>query len=105
MADLVRRNSGGLVTSDAGPGKDPSSIDFSSNPLQQWWGIEDVPQHIINQFHQKSLFPTQLILDEMAAPEIEGSRIVVRGWIVGTHSFTDFKISKRESESENAWQV
>jgi hypothetical protein len=105
MADLVRRNSGGLIISDAGPGKDPASISFSRNPLQQWWGIEDVPQAIINQFHQKSLFPTQLILDELAVPVVENGLIIVRGWIVGSLSFTDFQISKRESDSENSWNV
>lgn len=105
MADLVRRSSGGLVTSDAGPGKDPSSLEFSLNQLQQWWGIEDVPQAIINQFHQKSLFPAQLILDELDAPVVENGRIIVRGWIVGTNSFTNFQISKGQSESESSWQV
>jgi hypothetical protein len=105
VADLVRRNSGGLIISDAGPGIDPASIEFSSNPLQQWWGIEDVPQAIVNQFHQKSLFPTQLVLDEMAAPVVESGQIIVRGWIVGTLSFTNFQIAKRESDSESAWQV
>jgi hypothetical protein len=105
MADLVRRNSGGLIISDAGPGKDPASINFSTNPLQQWWGIEDVPQAIINQFHQKSLFPTQLILDEIAAPVVENGQIIVRGWIVGSLSFTNFQISKPESGSESSWQV
>jgi len=105
MADIVRRSNGGLVTSDAGPGKDPSTILFSSNPLQQWWGVEDIPQNVINQFHQKSLFPTQLILDELAAPQVENGNIVVRGWIVGTQSFTTFEIAKKQSDSESAWQV
>lgn len=105
MADIVRRNSGGLIISDAGPGKDPASIDFARNPLQQWWEIADIPQPIINQFHQKSLFPTQLILEELAAPVVENGQIIVRGWIVGSLSFTDFQISKRESDSESAWHV
>ena len=105
MADLVRRNSGGLIISDAGPGKDPASIDFSRNPLQQWWEMAHLPQPIINQFHQKSHFPTQLILDELDAPAVENGQIIVRGWIVGSLSFTDFQISKRESDSESAWHV
>lgn len=105
MADIVRRTTGGLVTSDAGPGKDPSTISFSLNPLQQWWGVEDLPQNVINQFHKKSLFPTQLILDELAAPQVENGIIVVRGWIVGTLSFTSFEITKKQSDTESAWQV
>lgn len=105
MADIVRRSSGGLVTSDAGPGKDPSSIEFLLNPLQQWWSLGDIPPNIINQFHQKSLFPTQLVLDELGTPFIESGRIVIQGWIVGTKSFTSFEISKGQSDSESSWQV
>ena len=105
MADIVRRSSGGLSTSDAGPGKDPSSIEFSGNPLQQWWGIEQVPQFIIDQFHKKSLFPTQLILDELDEPVVDGGRITVAGWIVGTQGFTSFEISKGQTQPESAWQV
>jgi hypothetical protein len=105
VADIVRRSSGGLVTSDAGPGKDPSSIEFSRNPLQQWWGIEDIPQNIVNQFHKKSLFPTQLVVDELGTPYVENGRIIIEGWIVGTRSFTLFEISKGQSESESSWQV
>jgi hypothetical protein len=105
VADIVRRSSGGLVTSDAGPGKDPSSIEFSRNPLQQWWGIEDIPQNIVNQFHQKSLFPNQLVMDELGTPIVENGKIVIAGWIVGTQSFTSFQITKGQSESESSWQV
>jgi len=105
MADLVRRSAGGLVTSDAGPGKDPSSIEFASHPLQQWWGIEDIPQSIINQFHKKSLFPTQLVLDEIEPPVTHNGQITTAGWIVGTQSFTSFTISKGESEPESSWLV
>lgn len=105
MADLVRRSIGSLVTSDAGPSKDPSSLAFTSNPLQQWWGIEQVPQFIINQFHQKSLFPTQLVLDELGTPETKNGQVTVAGWFVGTQSFTSFEISKSQSEPESSWQV
>jgi len=105
MADIVRRSSGGLVSSDAGPGKDPSSIQFSRDPLQQWWSLGDIPPNVVNQFHQKSLFPTQIVLDEIDTPDVENGRVIVRGWIVGTQSFTSFEISKGQSDPESSWQV
>jgi hypothetical protein len=54
---------------------------------------------------KKSLFPTQLVVDELGTPFVENGRILIEGWIVGTQSFTLFEISKGESESESSWKV
>ena len=105
MSDLVRRGTGGLITSDAGPSLDASTFTFVSNPLQQWWGIENLPQNIIIQFHNKSLFPAQIVMDELTPPEVKKGNIIVRGWIIGTLSFTNFQIAKLQSEPESSWRV
>ena len=107
MSDLVRRSNNGISLADGGVGTNANDLDFSANPNQEWWELNDMPDDVLSQFHSQKLIPNKPYFAEVDAPEdnrVENIRIV-NGWVVGDDGFTKFAITKKLGSSDSKWKV